>query len=209
MYPIIPLYGNLSFMPIEFITTYAPLDTSRYGSSGHRGRVRAPRREEIISSAKDSLEKIDKTFCKQVSALYDEGLAWVLQAETDLAPSERTHNTVLFDSSDAHRDIIFTPSHQENTVAMNAVKYKTGIILHGLTVSRRATLMLKYFLFLHTYLCIPIPPTHIRAIDQLCTISKSVETTLAVRRRSCIISTHKAALKLLSSSLYSRFDHLR
>ncbi len=204
-HPVIPLYGNASFMPLDFITKYAPLDIAR----GMRNRSRAPRREEIMDSAKELLEKQDKTFCKKVSLLYDEGLAWLLQAETDLAPSERTNNTMLFEDGNGQHDMMLTPSDHENSHSMNTVKYKTDIILRGLKIARRSTVTLRNYLFLHKFLQVPIGSKHLLAIEQLCSIAKSVEKTLAGRRRSSIVSIHKAALKMLASSLYSCFDKLR
>ena len=202
--PVISLYGNISFMPTDFITKYAPLD---YKSM--RGRTRAPRPEDIVESAKELLHKQDKVFCKQVSTLYDEALIWILQAESDLAPSERINNSILFDDFNGQNDMILTPSDRENSDAMNDIRHKIDVIIKGLMIARRSTTMLKHYLFLHKVLHVAITPMHLHAVEQLCSIAKSVEKTLSVRRRPCIIAIHKAASKILASSLYTCFDKLR
>ncbi len=211
--PIVPLFGNVPFMPIDFITKYAPLDIARgVVGVGVRARARAPTREEIIAGAKEVVEKQDKTFCKKVSLLYEEALAWLLQADTELAPSERLSNTTLFDDDTAstqRNNMVLTPLDQEDTHAMKAVKYKTDLILEGLTIGRRATVLLRNYLFLHTLLHMPIRSKDMLAIEQLCSIAKSVAKTLKVSRRSTIISIHKAGLKMIASSLYSCFEKLR
>ena len=55
----------------------------------------------------------------------------------------------------------------------------------------------------------PIPSGHLRPIEKLCSMAKSIEQVLRRRRRDCVVAIHWASLKLIASSIFKSLDLLR
>jgi hypothetical protein len=182
--PIIPYFGELPFFPAEFLSRYAPLKRKM----GTDPSVM----DDILSTAKKFCSKQDKSFGMSVSALHRKGVAWMISAECDLAPSAHTGE-----------------EEESLSTAIESVTYQVGIFRQGIQISRQATGVLRQYLVLHKNLMMPIPSTHLSAIEKLCSLAKGVEQMLRRRRRTCLICIHKAALKLLASTIFRKLEPIR
>lgn len=182
--PIIPYFGELPFFPAEFLSRYAPL-------KGKMGKDQNTT-DDIFAAAKKFCSKQDKSFGSSVSALHSKGVAWMISAECDLAPSAHTGE-----------------EEESLPTAVEKVSHQIGIFLQGIQISRQATRILRQYLALHKNLMIPIPSIHLSALEKLCTLAKGVEQMLRRRRRTCLVCIHKAALKLLASTIFRQLEPIR
>ena len=194
--PIINIYGKLAFIPTAFLTRYAPLDRVR-------GVTTDP--VELKTEAVELLKKRDKSFCLNVSKLYKEALAWLVTVETDLSPFEDIPGEVDTNGrSQAPHEIEFM---QENFTSI--VEEKTILLLKGLLIAQCTSTTLGSYLIMHRTLEIPVQSDHVSALIQLCVILKSIDKMIRVRRKAAVVRLHRAALKMVSSSIFRRFDRLR
>eukprot|EP00557_Chaetoceros_sp_GSL56_P001564 CAMPEP_0176500434 /NCGR_PEP_ID=MMETSP0200_2-20121128/13546_1 /TAXON_ID=947934 /ORGANISM="Chaetoceros sp., Strain GSL56" /LENGTH=1357 /DNA_ID=CAMNT_0017899095 /DNA_START=232 /DNA_END=4305 /DNA_ORIENTATION=- len=182
--PIIPYFGELPFFPAEFLSRYAPLKRKMEKDPSTM--------DDILATAKKFCSKQDKVFGTSVSTLHRKGVAWMISAECDLAPSAHTGE-----------------EEESLSSAVETVSHQIGIFLQGIQISRQATSILRQYLALHKNLMMPIPSINLSAIEKLCSLAKGIEQMLRRRRRTCLVCIHKAALKLLASTIFRKLEPIR
>jgi len=221
--PILPLIGttDVPFLPLKFL--------SRYGSNFNFNST--------MNEARQLMKKNDTVFFSSVQKLHADAALWLLAADSDLAPStlssspssqqqyggEETPdddeddnpsslplggNTDDNDTLLSHKNMGQGQQQLQRTPTL-IVEFKTVVILRGIRIARCSMIMLKHYLHMHKSLDVPIRSDHIPPIEKLCSIIKSIEITLRGRRRSSVVSFQRAALKMLASSIFKRFESLR
>ncbi len=176
-----------------------------------------PTMENITDLAKKRLVKLDKSFSKNVSSLFTKVMAWLVEVDSGLAPTSMGDDIFADDETngllrnevmegDGHEN---DNSHAPSNAAVASIVYKMQLVQKGIEFGHRATTLLNHYLTMHKNLMEPIPSSHLRSIEQLCSMAKSIERILRKSRRDCIVAIHGASLKLIASSIFKSFDLLR
>mmetsp|Transcript_5967 Transcript_5967/g.8774 ORF Transcript_5967/g.8774 Transcript_5967/m.8774 type:complete len:1344 (+) Transcript_5967:109-4140(+) len=189
--PILPLYGELPFFPLDFLTRYAPLDRTKVGSAKMR---------DIQITARGRLSKLDSAFVVKVETLYKDALVWMANAEARMPPSE------IISGYDAE---LCRGVKIASTRSVLAIKQIVDFVLKGIALSRLTVKTLRTYLLLHKNLKEAIPSSHLLCIEKLITALKGIEAMLRGRWRPCIILMHKAGVKVLASQLFDGLENLR
>jgi hypothetical protein len=197
--PLVPLFGALPFFPVEFISRYAPLDRVK--------GMMIPSMDNIKAAAKKRLGKQDKSFPKDVSILFMKGLGWMVEAESGLAPTSASTGSDV--NMNVTSEFVGENVNDERALVVAPIAYKMQLVRRGVEFGHRATKLLNHYLTMHKNLMEPIPSGHLRPIEQLCSMAKSIEQVLRRRRRDCVVAIHWASLKLIASSIFKSLDLLR
>jgi len=186
--PVIPLFANAAFLPREFIMRYAPYEGLR-GCTPPADPVEL--RQDAIAQTIAEAQRLSAA----VNGLRSDALKWVAAAEMDLAP---------------HPSSVSGPggSTKKEEPAITVEKTATRII-GGVRLARRASLLLQNYLVSHFTFDMAIKSDHLPALTSLCEIVKSIESLLRVRRKPCVISIQRAAVKSFAASLFRLFESLR
>lgn len=195
--PIISIFGDLVFVPTDFISRYSghlEVSNSVGGSRMTTMLMQSfdTKNISIHSQAKGVFLKNNKHFISKTSSLYLETVHWLLNIDSDLAPSVGGVENVC-----------------NQVPPVQAIRFKKILLVKGILIGRSSTIMLRNYLSYHKYLQIPIPLDHYSSIIKLFCIAKSVERALKVRYRSTILTMLRAAVKTIASSIFSHFDTLR
>ncbi len=216
--PMMPLFGSIPFYPVEFVGRYAPLDRIRGGSSSTTTMMMNPTMDNVKAVAKKKCKKFDKTFGKDVNVLFIRGLKWIVDAESGLAPSDGTSNGSSSASSaiggvssmgSMNELMLIQEGGKDDNDAIASISSKLDLIRRGIELAQSSTNLLHYYLTMHSNLNEPIPSAHLRPIEKLCSVAKSVEQVLRRRRRDCVVAIHGACLKLIAADIFKSLNLLR
>ena len=186
--PVIPLFANAAFLPREFLMRYAPYE-------GLRGCTPPADPEELRRDAMTQISTEAQNLSAVANRLRSDALKWVASADIDLAP---------YPSSVSGPGASTKKEEPAITVEKTVAKINGGIRL-----ARRASLVLRNHLISHYTFNMAIESDHLPALAALCEVVKSIQTLLHVRRRPSVISTQRAAEKLIAASLFRLFESLR
>ena len=186
--PVIPIFANAAFLPREFIMRHAPYE-------GLRGCTPPADSVELRQDAMAQITTEGQRLSEAANGLQSEALKWVAAADVDLAPLP---SSVSGPGG---------PIRKEEPAI--AVEKTVARIIGGVRLARRASLLLQNYFMSHYAFDMAIKSDHLPALMALCDIVKSIENVLRVRRRSSVISTQRAAVKLYAASLFRLFESLR
>ena len=186
--PVIPLFANAAFLPREFLMRYAPYE-------GLRGCTPPADPEELRRDAMTQISTEAQNLSAVANRLRSDALKWVASADMDLAP---------YPSSVSGPGASTKKEEPAITVEKTVAK-----IIGGIRLARRASLLLRNHLISHYTFDMAIESDHLPALAALCEVVKSIQKLLHVRRRPSVISTQRAAEKLIAASLFRLFESLR
>eukprot|EP00592_Proboscia_alata_P013642 CAMPEP_0194390340 /NCGR_PEP_ID=MMETSP0174-20130528/109434_1 /TAXON_ID=216777 /ORGANISM="Proboscia alata, Strain PI-D3" /LENGTH=1194 /DNA_ID=CAMNT_0039183581 /DNA_START=31 /DNA_END=3612 /DNA_ORIENTATION=+ len=134
------------------------------------------------------VKKFDESFVTQALALKLKTISWI-----------------------ARIDSVFAPSVQNGTRihAATAIAQKSSLLVKGIYLAHRISYLARTFLTLHKLLGIPMKFEHLRPLQSMCELLKSIEQTMRVRRRGAVTAVQPAALRMVASTIFCSFESLR
>ena len=131
----------------------------------------------------------NKFFDDRVWSLFSEALDWLIRSESKLAPWD-----VGKDGHDAN--------------ALTIIESVTTWIMKGKEIANRAFFLMRSSLMQEDARG-SIRPSQLNGIVYLCCIAKSVEQLLNIRKRGCVVAIQRTAIRMVTSTIFSRLESLR
>ena len=131
----------------------------------------------------------NRLFDDRVWTLYNEALDWLTRGESKLAPWHVSRN-----------------GPEINALPM--IENVTTWIMKGKEIANRAVSLLRTSLIQENVEG-SIGHSQINGIIYLCCIVKSIEQLLRVRKRGCVVAIQRAAIRMVTSTIFGRLEPLR
>ncbi|GMI20777.1 hypothetical protein TeGR_g8871, partial [Tetraparma gracilis] len=141
-------------------------------------------------TALDFCKRLDAGFPAAVNTMRTQCSAWVATADSDLSASAREYSAAAGSVSDV-------------------VDNRGSLILKGVVIAYRASLLVKTLLAIHKSLGIPLTSKLIKPVRQAVEILKAVEAELTTRRRAAVVTAVPACMRQLAQGVLRKFKALR
>ena len=197
---VVPLFGDIPFLPREFLVQNAPYEGLKgCGNTTNTAELRSQASLEFLAKRTSEME-----FVQVVAKMKSEALVWLATAESELSPS-------AIEGGAERCDTKFTspPTGHQGDPSIAAVEQKASRILAGVGLACRASDMLRSHLATYQALDVALPSCHVQALISLCEIIKATEKALLFRLRPGVERIRGAAIRVLAAAVFERFGALR
>lgn len=197
--PVIPLVGEIVFSPKRFLYAFLQLKKE---DSFYLDNVKN-------SISADWVDKIDSTMSNSIESLYRECKLWLMKFEMTFSLGEHINNDFDVNSSrrDGFNETNASIDHDEKLVG--DMRTKVHLLLDGVELAKKASNLLRRYLFVHCSHVDTKGPIQFDYIARLCSITKTIKQKVMTTNRRVVALVQRAGLRILASDLFKHFGQLR
>lgn len=197
------LYSSVPSGSSHLSDTNSHSDRTNFGGSGNIDNKNNKNQNTNLGKgvSLEFIRKFDSSFVSKAKELYKSAVSWMASASSVLT----------LDSSQGLSGKKEPQQQQQQQQSMNnttkeKIETMSITLLQGIIMANRISLHIRDLITFHKTTNIPIPSTFLKYARNLLQSLKGIEKIISCERLQSILFIHKAALRLIASSIYQHFD---